>query len=188
MYDLSDFKKGLQILVEGEPYAVVDFQHVKPGKGNQFTRTKLRNLLTGSNLERTFKSGEKFGVPDIAYKDMNFLYKDETGFNFMDQTSYEQLALDKDLIAEAANYLTENLQVKICFYNDRAVGVDLPKSVSLKVTQTDPGFKGNTVTNTYKAATMETGYVAQVPLHINEGDVLKISTVDGAYVERVSIR
>lgn len=188
MYDLSDFKKGLQILVEGDPYAVVDFQHVKPGKGNQFTRTKLRNLLTGSNLERTFKSGEKFGVPDIAYKDMNFLYKDETGFNFMDQTSYEQLALDKDLIAEAANYLIENLQVKICFYNDRAVGVDLPKSVALKVTQTDPGFKGNTVTNTYKAATLETGYVVQVPLHINEGDTLKINTTDGTYVERVSIR
>lgn len=188
MYDLSDFRKGLQILVEGEPYAVVDFQHVKPGKGNQFTRTKLRNLLNGSNLERTFKSGEKFGVPDIAYKEMNFLYADESGYNFMDQTSYEQLALDKDLLGDAVHYLTENLQVKICFYNERAVGVDLPKSVNLKVTQTDPGFKGNTVTGTYKPATLETGYVVQVPLHINEGDVLKINTTDGAYVERVSIK
>lgn len=188
MYDLSDFKRGLQIMVEGEPYAVVDFQHVKPGKGNQFTRTKLRNLLTGSNLERTFKSGEKFGVPDIAYKDMNFLYKDENGFNFMDQTSFEQVALDKDLIGDAANYLIENLPVKICFYNDRAVGVDLPKSVGLKVSQTDPGFKGNTVVNTYKPATLETGYVVQVPLHINEGDTLKINTTDGTYVERMSIK
>lgn len=188
MYDLSDFKKGLQILVDGEPYAVVDFQHVKPGKGNQFTRTKMRNLLTGSNLERTFKSGEKFGVPDIAYKDMNFLYKDETGFNFMDQTSYEQVALDKDLIADAANYLIENLSVKVCFYNDRAVGVDLPKSVNLRVTQTDPGFKGNTVNNTYKPATLETGYIVQVPLHIGEGDLLKINTVDGEYVERVNLK
>lgn len=188
MYDLSDFRKGLQILVEGEPYAVVDFQHVKPGKGNQFTRTKLRNLLNGSNLERTFKSGEKFGVPDIAYKDMNFLYSDESGYNFMDQTSYEQLALDKDLLGDAVNYLIENLQVKICFYNERAVGVDLPKSVNLKVTHTDPGFKGNTVTGTYKPATLETGYVVQVPLHINEGDVLKINTTDGAYVERVNLK
>lgn len=188
MYDLSDFKKGLQILVEGEPYAVVDFQHVKPGKGNQFTRTKLRNLLTGSNLERTFKSGEKFGVPDIAFKDMNFLYKDESGFNFMDQTSYEQLALDKDLIGDSANYLIENLQVKICFYNDRAVGVDLPKSVNLRVTRTDPGHKGNTVTNTYKPATLETGHIVQVPLHINEGDLLKVNTTDGAYVERVNLK
>jgi elongation factor P len=188
MYDLSDFKKGLQILVEGEPYSVVDFQHVKPGKGNQFTRTKLRNLLNGSNLERTFKSGEKFGIPDIAYKEMNFLYVDESGYNFMDQTSYEQLSLDKDLLGDAVNYLIENLQVKICFYNDRAVGVELPKSVNLKVTQTDPGFKGNTVTGTYKPATLETGYVVQVPLHINQGDTLKINTTDGAYVERVNLK
>lgn len=188
MYDLSDFKKGLKILVEDQPYAVVDFQHVKPGKGNQFTRTKLKHLINGSNLERTFKSGEKFGIPDVVYRDMNFLYKDESGFNFMDQSSYEQVSLHPDMLGDAPNYLTENLQVKVCFYNERAVGVELPKSVNLKVTQTDPGFKGNTVTNTYKAATMETGYVAQVPLHIAEGDVLKISTVDGAYVERVSYK
>ena len=188
MYDLSDFRKGLQILVEGEPYAVVDFQHVKPGKGNQFTRTKLRNLLNGSNLERTFKSGEKFGIPDIAYKDMNFLYKDESGFNFMDQTSYEQLTLDKDLLGFSANFLTENLAVKICFYNERAVGVELPKSVNLRVTQTDPGFKGNTVTGTYKPATLETGHVVQVPLHIGEGDLLKVNTDDGSYVERVNLK
>lgn len=188
MYDLSDFKKGLKILVDGSPYAVVDFQHVKPGKGNQFTRTKLKHLINGSNLERTFKSGEKFPIPDVVYRDMNFLYKDENGFNFMDQTSYEQMALDPDMLGDAANYLTENLQVKVCLYNDRAVGVELPKSVHLKVVQTDPGHKGNTVTNTYKAAKMETGYVAQVPLHIAEGDVLKISTEDGAYVERVSYK
>ncbi len=188
MYDLSDFKKGLKILIENDPYAVVDFQHVKPGKGNQFTRTKLKHLINGSNLERTFKSGERFGVPDVNYKDMNYLYKDESGFNFMDQTSYEQLSLDPDFLGDAANYLTENLQVKICFFNDRAVGVELPKSVNLKVTQTDPGFKGNTVTNTYKPATLETGHVVQVPLHINEGDVLKVNTADGAYVERVNLK
>lgn len=187
MYDLSDFKKGLKVLVDGEPYTVVDFQHVKPGKGNQFTRTKLRNLITGSNLERTFKSGEKFGVPDVAYKDMNFLYRDDTGFHFMDQESFEQMSLSAELISENANYLIENLQIQICLFNDRAVGVELPKSVNLKVTQTDPGFKGNTVTNTYKPATLETGHVVQVPLHINEGDVLKVNTSDGAYVERVSI-
>jgi elongation factor P len=188
MYDLSDFKKGLQVLIENEPYAVVDFQHVKPGKGNQFTRTKLKHLITGQNLERTFKSGEKFGVPDVAYRDMDFLYKDEGGYNFMDQSSYEQISLDPDLLGDAANYLTENLQVKVCFFNDRAVGVELPKSVVLKVVQTDPGFKGNTVTNTYKPATLETGYVVQVPLHINEGDTLKINTTDGLYVERVNLK
>ncbi len=188
MYDLSDFKKGLKILLENEPYSVVDFQHVKPGKGNQFTRTKLKHLLNGSNLERTFKSGEKFGVPDVAFKDMDFLYKDETGFNFMDQSSYEQISLDPDLLGDAANYLTENLQVKVVFFNDRAVGVELPKSVNLRVSKTDPGFKGNTVTNTYKPATLETGHVVQVPLHINEGDLLKVNTTDGAYVERVNLK
>lgn len=188
MYECSDFKKGLKILLEGDPYSITDFQHVKPGKGNQFTRTKLRNLITGSNLERTFKSGEKFGVPDIVYKEMNFLYRDETGYNFMDQTSFEQLALSEELISTDANYLIENLEVKICFFNDRAVGVELPKSVNLKVKQTDPGFKGNTVQNTFKPAILETGYSVQVPLHINEGDTLKINTTDGTYVERVSLR
>ena len=188
MYDLSDFKKGLKIMVEGEPYTVIDFQHVKPGKGNQFTRTKLKNLLNGSNLERTFKSGEKFEVPDVAFKDMNFLYKDESGFNLMDQSSYEQVALSSELVGDAANYLTENLQVKVVFFNDRAVGIEVPKSVTLKVTKTDPGFKGNTVTNTYKPATLETGYIVQVPLHIAEGDMLKINTTDGAYVERVNLK
>lgn len=186
MYETSDFKKGLKILIEGDPYTIVDFQHVKPGKGNQFTRTKMKNLLTGSNLERTFKSGERFGVPDIVFKEMNFLYKDESGYNFMDQTSYEQVALSGDIVSDGANYLIENLEVKVCFFNDRAVGVELPKSVALKVKQTDPGFKGNTVQNTFKPATLETGYIVQVPLHINEGDTLKINTTDGAYVERVS--
>ncbi|HMN69951.1 MAG TPA: elongation factor P, partial [Bdellovibrionales bacterium] len=138
MYDLSDFKKGLKVLLDGQPYSVVDFQHVKPGKGNQFTRTKLKHLINGSNLERTFKSGEKFPIPDVNYKDMNYLYKDESGFNFMDQVSYEQISLDPDFLGDAANYLTENLQVKVCFFNDRAVGVELPKSVNLRVAQTDP--------------------------------------------------
>ncbi len=187
MYSTSDFKKGLKILIESEPYSIVDFQHVKPGKGNQFTRTKLKHLITASNLERTFKSGEKFEVADVAYKDMTFLYKDDTGFNFMDQTNYEQLSLNEALVGENVNYLIENMEVKVCFFNDRAVGLELPKSVNLKVLKTDPGFKGNTVTGTFKPATLETGYVVQVPLHTGEGDVLKINTTDGTYVERVSL-
>lgn len=186
MHSTSDFKKGLKILVEGDPYTIVDFQHVKPGKGNQFTRTKLKNLLNGSNLERTFKSGEKFEIPDVAYREMTFLYRDETGFNFMDQTSFEQMALNDEVVGEGVNYLTENLEVKVCFYNDRAVGLELPKTVNLRVTTTDPGFKGNTVTGATKPATLETGHVVYVPLHISEGDLLKVSTTDGSYSERVS--
>ncbi|MCB0407755.1 MAG: elongation factor P [Bdellovibrionales bacterium] len=187
MISTSDFKKGAKIMIDDEPYTITDFQHVKPGKGNQFTRTKLKNLITGSNLDRTIKSGEKFPVPDVVYQDMNFLYSDENGFHLMDQSNYEQMSLNADLIGDAANYLTENMEVKVCLFNGRAIGVDIPKSVELKVTQTDPGHKGNTVTNTFKPATLETGFIVQVPLHINEGDVLKINTTDGSYVERVSI-
>lgn len=186
MYSTSDFKKGLKILLDGEPYTIVDFQHVKPGKGNQFSRTKLKNLITGSNLERTFKSGEKFEVPDVVYRDMTFLYKDESGFNFMDQSNYEQLALNEDIVGDGVNYLTENLEVKVCLFNDRAVGLELPKTVNLKVVATDPGFKGNTVTGATKPATLETGHIVQVPLHIAEGDLLKVNTTDGSYSERVS--
>src|SRR5690606_28571619 len=146
MYSTSDFKKGLKLLIDGEPYSIVDFQHVKPGKGNQFTRTKLKSLLTGSNLERTFKSGEKFEEPDVDYREMNFLYRDDSGFNFMDQTSYEQMALNDEVVGDGVNFLTENLAVKVCLFNGRAVGIELPKSVNLKVVETAPGHKGNTVT------------------------------------------
>ena len=186
MYSVSDFKKGLKVLLDNEPYSITDFQHVKPGKGNAFTRTKLKHLITGQNLEKTFKSGEKFGVPDVEYKDMAFLYEDESGFNFMNQTNYEQLSLSHELIGDDKNYLIENMEAKICFLDGRAVGIELPNTVVLKVAQTDPGFKGNTVSNTFKPATMETGLVVQVPLHINEGDHLKISTVTGEYSERVN--
>lgn len=186
MIETNSFRKGSRLLIDNDPYTVVDFQHVKPGKGNQFTRTKLRNLVTGQNLERTFKSGEKFEEPNVEFKDMNFLYKDDNGFAFMDQTNFEQLSLSKEVVGVAANYLCENMEVKVCFFNDRAVGLEVPNSVNLRVTQTDPGFKGNTVTNTYKAATLETGYIVQVPLHIETGDLLKINTETGEYSERVN--
>lgn len=187
MISTSDFKKGAKLLLDSEPYTIVDFEHFKPGKGTSVTRTKLRNLVTGSNLEKTFKSGEKFPIPDVVYQDMTFLYADDSGFNFMDQTTFEQLALSEEIMGDSKNYLLENMAVNVCLFNDRAVGVELPKTVELKVAQTDPGFKGNTVNNTLKPATLETGLVVQVPLHINEGDVLKVNTTDGSYMERVSI-
>lgn len=186
MIETNDFRKGAKLLVDGDPYVIVDFQHVKPGKGNQFTRTKMRNLITGSNLERTFKSGEKFEIPDVENKQMNFLYRDDNGFHFMDQTSYEQISLNESDLGGAHLYLTENLQVDILFFNGRAIGCDVPKAVNLKVTKTDPGLKGNTVTGASKPATLETGLVVDVPLHINEGDVLRVNTVEGTYVERVN--
>jgi elongation factor P len=188
MIATSDFKKGTRLLIDGSPWTITDFQHVKPGKGNQFTRTKMRNLVTGQNLERTFKSGEKFEEPNVEFKDMSFLYKDDNGFAFMDQTNFEQLSLSKDVVGSTSNYLIENMEVKVCFFNDRAVGIEVPGSVNLKVMETDPGFKGNTVTNTYKPATMETGVIVQVPLHISVGDVLKINTETGEFSERVNLK
>lgn len=186
MYDLSDFKKGLRIMVEGSPYSVIDFQHVKPGKGNQFTRTKMRNLLTGQQLERTFKSGEKFEVPDVLNKEMTYLYKDDNGYNFMDKESFEQVCIMDNEIGDAKNYLTENLEVVILFYNERPVTCDVPNAVNLKVTKTDPGMRGDTVTGATKPATLETGLVVKVPLHINEGDLLRVDTMTGDYVSRVT--
>lgn len=186
MLETADFKKGLKILVDGQPYTVVDFQHVKPGKGNQFSRTKLRNLLTGQQLERTFKSGEKFGVPDVMNREMGFLYKDDSGYTFMDKENYEQITMDEATVGESRFYLIENLEVVILFYNDRPVSVDVPKSVNLRVAQTDPGLKGDTVTGGTKPATLETGLVVKVPLHINEGDLLRIDTTTGEYGSRVN--
>lgn len=188
MYDLSDFRKGLKILFENDPFVVVDFQHVKPGKGNQFTRTKMRNMLTGQNREMTFKQGEKFGVPDVVFRDMTFLYKDDTGYTFMDQEDFTQVTMMPDEVGEQINYLTENLKVQVVFFNDKPITIDVPRTVILKVTETDPGVKGDRVTGGTKPATLETGLVVHVPLHIAIGDTLKVDTDSGEYVERVNMK
>jgi elongation factor P len=186
MYENADFKKGLKIMVEGSPYTILDFQHVKPGKGNQFTRTKMRNLLTGQLLERTFKSGERFEEPNVVHREMTYLFKDDTGYTFMDKENFEQIIINANHIGDAGLYLLENMEVSILFYNDRPVTVDVPKSVVLKVTSTDPGFKGDTVSGGSKPAILETGHVVKVPLHISVGDALKVDTSTGEYVERVN--
>jgi elongation factor P len=186
MFQLGDFKKGLKLLYDGQPFTVTDFQHVKPGKGNQFTRCKMRNLITGQNREFTFKQGEKFEAADITTVEMQFLYKDEGGFNFMNQANYEQVALNEEDVAEAKNFLVDNMDVVIMFFNGKAIGVDCPNTVILKVTKTDPNFKGNTVTGATKPAILETGYSVNVPMHISEGDTLKIDTRTGEYIERAN--
>lgn len=186
MFQLGDFKKGLKLLYDGAPFTVVDFQHVKPGKGNQFTRAKLKNLITGQNREFTFKQGEKFEEADISTTDMQFLYKDDNGFNFMNQTNFEQITLSEDEVGEAKNFLIENLDCTIMTFNGRAIGVDVPNSVQLKVVKTDPNFAGNTVTGAQKPAVLETGHTVKVPMHISEGDLLKVDTRTGEYVERVN--
>ena len=184
MYGTSDFKKGLKILVKEQPCVIIDFQHVKPGKGNQFTRTKLKNLITGSNLDLTVRSGEKFKIPNITYKDMSFLYQEGEELHFMDTSTFDQISAPRNTV-RVSHFLKANTPVSVCLYEDQVINVELPKSVVLKVKKTDPGFKGNTVSNTFKPAELETGYSIQVPLHINEGDDIRVNTEEGSYVERV---
>jgi elongation factor P len=184
--DTSDFRKGLKIEIDGEPFEILDFQHVKPGKGSAFVRTTIRSLLTGRTLEPTMKSGDKVGKPDIEDKDMQYLYKEGEDYYFMDTRNYEQTFISEKVLGEQKNFLKENINASILFYNGKAIGVSLPNSVDLKVTKCDPGIRGDTVSGALKPAELETGYSVNVPLFINEGDVLKIDTRDGKYLTRVS--
>jgi elongation factor P len=184
--DTSDFRKGLKIEVDGEPFEIVEFQHVKPGKGSAFVRTTIRSLLTGRVLQPTFKSGDKVGKPDIEEKDMQYLYQQGEDYYFMDTKNYEQTFIGEKELGDSKNFLKENVNAAILFYNGKAIGVTLPNSVDLKVTKCDPGVRGDTVSGAMKPATLETGYTVNVPLFINEGDVLKIDTRDGKYLTRVA--
>ncbi len=184
MYSTSDFRKGLKIEFKGEPYIIIDFLHVKPGKGGAFVRTKIKNLISGRVLDETFRSGEKVGRPDVEEKDMQYLYLDQQGYCFMDNENYEQVFLSEEQVGEVKNFMKENTNVKVLYYNQQPIGLDLPTTVNLTVVSSDPGMKGDTATGATKPATLETGLVVQVPLFINEGDLLKIDTRNGDYLER----
>lgn len=185
MYSTSDFRKGLKIEFKGDPYIIVDFLHVKPGKGGAFVRTKIKNLVTGRVLDETFRSGEKMGRPDLEEKTVQYLYYDpKEGYVFMDQDTYEQLPLTEEQVGDSRFYLLDGLTLNLNFYKGRPIGLDLPTTVNLEVTQSDPGIKGDTATGATKPATLSTGLTVQVPLFINEGDVLKIDTRNGEYIER----
>ena len=184
MYSTAEFRKGLKIEIDGKPLIIVDFQHVKPGKGGAFVRTKLKNLETGQVLEQTFRSGAKVGKPDLEQKYMQYLYQDGEQYVFMENDTYDQIFLQQGYIADAIPYLLPNLEIEVLFFQGRPIGVELPTSVVLTVTETEPGLKGDTATGATKSATLETGHVVQVPLFIQEGDHLKIDTRTGDYVER----
>ncbi len=184
--DTADFRKGLKIEIDGEPFEIVEFQHVKPGKGSAFVRTTIRSLISGRVLQPTLKSGEKVGRPDIEEKEMQYLYLQGEDYYFMDTKTYEQTFLSAKVLAENKNFLKENVVASVLFYNGKALGVSLPNSVDLKVTKCDPGMRGDTVSGALKPATLETGYQVNVPLFINEGDILKIDTRDGKYLTRVA--
>jgi len=181
----NDLKNGMTLELDGTLFQVVEFQHVKPGKGGAFVRTKLRNLKTGSVVERTFNAGVKVGLAIVERKEMQYLYRDGEHFTFMDVESYEQLPVEAAVVGDVANYLAEGTSAQVAVHQGVAIGVELPASVALTVTQTQPGVKGDTRTNAMKPATLETGHVVQVPLFVEEGERVKVDTRSGAYMERV---
>lgn len=185
MISAGDFKKGVTIELDGQIYTIVDFQHVKPGKGAAFVRTKIKNVVTGAVLERTFNPTEKVEEAHIERKDMQYLYNDGNFYYFMDTETYEQLPLSKEVVEDAMKFLKENMIATVKSYKGKVFSVEPPTFVELKVVETEPGFKGDTATGGSKPATVETGAVIQVPLFINVGDVLKIDTRTGEYIERV---
>lgn len=185
MISTSDFRRGSKITYKGEPCEIIDFQHVKMGRGGAIIRTKLKNLITGNVLEDTFRSGEKFEPPQLEQKQMQYLYEQDNQFYFMDTESYEQVTLDEEHIGDAGKYLKENTVVTIHYYKERPIAVELPTFVVLTIKETEPGFKGDTAAGGAKPAVLETGAAIKVPFHINEGDTVKVDTRTGEYIERV---
>ena len=184
MYSTTDFRKGLKIEVEGIPYEIVDFQHFKPGKGGAMVRTKLRNILTGRIQDITFRSGEKVGKPDMETRDMQFLYRQDDELIFMDMTTYEQLQVSTSTTSGKEGFLKDGQECRVLLYNDKPLDIEIPASLVLEVTATEPGAKGDTVSNVTKPAKLETGIVVQVPIFVNEGDRIKVDTRTKEYLGR----
>jgi len=184
MVSAGDFKNGITIEIEGNVYQIMEFQHVKPGKGAAFVRAKLKNIINGGFVERTFRPSEKFPKAHIERKDMQYLYRDGNVFNFMDMESYEQIALSDEVVGDALKFVKENDSVKICSYNGNVFSVEPQITVELEIIDTEPGFKGDTAQGATKPATLETGAVVHVPLFIEKGEVLKIDTRTGEYLSR----
>lgn len=180
----GDLRKGITFVYENNIYIVVDFLHVKPGKGSAFVRTKIKNVVTGAVLEKTFNPTEKFEKAVIETKQMEYLYSDGELYYFMDPETYEQLPLNKRQVEDALMFMKENMQATIKFYKGEAFSVEAPNFVELQITVCEPGVAGNTATNATKPATLETGYELQVPMFINEGDVIRVDTRTGEYMER----
>ena len=185
MISAGEFRNGTTFEMDSQVFKIVEFQHVKPGKGAAFVRTKLKNVMTGAVLERTFNPTEKVQEAQIERKDMQYLYSDGEMYYFMDNETYEQLPLGKDDLGDTLNYLTDNMMVKVVSYKGKVFGVEPPIFVELEVTYTEPGFKGDTSTGATKPATLQTGYLVNVPLFVNIGDKVRIDTRTGEYMERL---
>ncbi|MDR0738628.1 MAG: elongation factor P [Oscillospiraceae bacterium] len=184
MISAGDFRNGMTFEMDGSVFSVLEFQHVKPGKGAAFVRAKIKNVVTGSVIERTFNPSDKFQTAFIERKEMQYLYNNDDVYYFMDNKTYEQLPVDKKILGDSFRFAKENMFCKVASYKNSVFSVEPPFFVKLKIIKTDPGFKGNTATNATKPAELETGAVIQVPLFINEGETIKIDTRSGEYMER----
>ncbi|MBQ2791699.1 MAG: elongation factor P [Oscillospiraceae bacterium] len=184
MVTAGDFRNGVTFEMDGNVVQIIEFQHVKPGKGAAFVRTKIRNVITGSVVEKTFSPTDKFPTAFVERKDMQYLYNDGDLYYFMDNETYENIPINADILGDNFKFVKENTDVKVLSYKGNIFGVEPPFFMELQVTQTDPGFKGNTATNTTKPATLETGAVINVPLFIDEGDMIRVDTRTGEYMER----
>lgn len=186
VYSTAEFRRGLKVEIDGKPFIIVEFQHVKPGKGGAFVRTKLKNLETGAVLEKTFRSGEKVEKPALEEKEMQYLYRDDDGCHFMDTETYEQIFLTHDQVGDSSKFLIDELVLTVLYHDNQPISIELPTFVVMPVVKTDPGVKGDTATGGTKPITLSSGLVVQAPLFIDEGDVVKIDTRSGDYIERVS--
>ncbi|MGC8486127.1 MAG: elongation factor P [Candidatus Baltobacteraceae bacterium] len=186
MISSNDFRNGVTILLDNNLWTVIEFLHVKPGKGSAFVRTRLKNVRTGATVERTFRAGEKVERATLDNRTMQMLYNDDEGFHFMDQESFENVTIQRELIGGPADFLRDGMSVDVQFHDGVAIGVELPPHVELRIVETDPGFKGDTATNTTKPAKLETGATVQVPLFIEPDTVIRIDTRDRRYIGRVN--
>lgn len=185
MISSNDFRTGLTIELDGDVFSIVDFQHVKPGKGSAFVRTKLKNVKTGAVVEKTFNAGEKVPRAHVDRREMQYLYNDGEVYNFMDTESFEQFTLTREQLGDGVKYLKDNMNIGVMLFQGKTIGIDLPNFVELKVVDTPPGIKGDTASGGTKPATVETGAVVQVPFFVEVGDVLQVDTRTGAYLKRV---
>lgn len=185
MLSVADLKKGIKLIIDGDPYVVTHFDFVKPGKGQALYKCKLKNLISGTTLDRTYRSGESFEPASMDERDMEYLYKEGTHYTFMDQQTYEQVVMEEDAVGDAQNFLLENTKVSVLLFGEKPIGVTLPNFMNLRVTQTDPWVKGDTSGSDSKPATVETGYVLRVPPFIEEGELIVIDTRTGEYSTRV---
>ncbi|SHG65905.1 translation elongation factor P (EF-P) [Thermosyntropha lipolytica DSM 11003] len=185
MISVNDFRTGLTIELEGQAYQVVEFQHVKPGKGAAFVRAKLKNVKTGQVVEKTFRAGEKVPKAHLDRREMQYLYNDGEGYICMDNQTYDQISIPAEAIGDGVKWLLENMNIQVLFFQGNIIGVELPNFVELEVVETEPGIKGDTATGATKNATLETGAVVQVPLFVEKGDKVRIDTRTGEYLERV---